>query len=197
MGSHAVGPSGQHGLEDSQACLPAPLHRHGADAELCADLAEGLALQDREPDDRRLARREPIQQGLDALSAGLARLLGRLQLIDPEITAGHRGVQALVAPGMAAFLVLTTRDADQAAVIAEVMEQGAPDAALEIAGGRGWIGDLPAGEPELHLGHLVGILQLDHAAAASEAAGNGFSEGQELLEEGIGLGWGAGHGLIA
>ena len=77
------------------------------------------------------------------------------------------------------------------------VEQGAYDASPEIAGGRGWIGDLPAGEPELHLGHLAGILELDHAAAASEAAGNGFSEGQELLEEGIGLGWGAGHGLIA
>jgi hypothetical protein len=106
-------------------------------------------------------------------------------------------MQALVDPGMAAFLVLTPRDPDQAAVIAEVMEQGAPDAVLEIAGGRGWIADLPAGEPELHLGHLAGILQLDHAAAGRKAAGDGFSEGQELLEEGIGLGWGAGHGLIA
>jgi hypothetical protein len=106
-------------------------------------------------------------------------------------------MQALVAPGVASFLVLTPRDADQAAVIAEVVEQGALDAAPEIAGGRGWIGDLAAGEPELHLGHLAGILQLDHAAAGRQAAGDGFSEGQELLEEGIGLGWGAGHGLIA
>jgi hypothetical protein len=93
--------------------------------------------------------------------------------------------------------MLTPRDPDQAAVIAEVMEQGALDATAQIAGGRGWIGDLPAGEPELHLGHLAGILQLDHAAAGSQAAGNRISEGQELLEEGIGLGWGAGHGLIA
>jgi hypothetical protein len=106
-------------------------------------------------------------------------------------------MQALVAPGVAALLVLTTRDPDQAAVIAEVVEQGALDTTAQIASGRGWLADLAAGEPELHLGHLAGILQLDHAAAASEAAGNGFSEGQELLEEGIGLGWGAGHGLIA
>jgi hypothetical protein len=56
---------------------------------------------------------------------------------------------------------------------------------------------LAAGEPELHLGHLAGIFQLDHAASGRQAAGNGFSEGQELLEEGIGLEWGAGHGLIA
>jgi hypothetical protein len=81
-------------------------------------------------------------------------------------------------------------------VIAQVMEQGAFDATAQIAGGRSWIGDLAAGEPELHLGHLPGIFQLDHAAAGRQAAGDGFSEGQELLEEGIGLGWGAGHGLI-
>jgi hypothetical protein len=106
-------------------------------------------------------------------------------------------MQALVDPGVAAFLVLTPRDADQAAVIAQVMEQGALDATAQIAGGRGWIGDLPAGEPELHLGHLAGIFQLDHAATSRQAAGDGIGEGQELLEEGIGLGWGAGHGLIA
>jgi len=99
-------------LRAARPACPAPLHRHGADAELCADLAEGLALQHREPDDRRLGRRQPIQQGLNAHATGLARLLGRLQLIDPEITAGHRGMQALVAPRVAAFLVLTTRDAD-------------------------------------------------------------------------------------
>jgi hypothetical protein len=51
-------------------------------------------------------------------------------------------MQALVAPGVAALLVLTPRDADQTAVITEVVEQGSLDAALEIAGGRGWIGDL-------------------------------------------------------
>jgi len=106
-------------------------------------------------------------------------------------------MQALVGPRVAAFLVLTPRDADQAAVITEVVEQGALDAAPEIAGGRGWLADLAAGEPELHLSHLAGIFQLDHAAAGREATGDGFSEGQKLLEEGIGLGWGAGHGLIA
>jgi hypothetical protein len=106
-------------------------------------------------------------------------------------------MQALVAPGVASFLVLTPRDADQAAEIAQVVEQGAFDATAQIAGGRSRIADLPAGEPELHLGHLAGILQLDHAATSRKAAGDGFSEGQELLEEGIGLGWGAGHGLIA
>lgn len=177
--------------------MPAPLHRHGTDAQLLTDLAETLALQHRESDDRRLGRREPIEQGLDAHATGLARLLGRLQLIDPEITAGQRGMQALMAPGVSALLVLTPWDAHQAAVIAEVMEQGALDAALEIAGGRGRIGYLAAGEPELHLGNLAGIFELDHAAAGRQAAGDGFSEGQELLEEGIGLGWGAGHGLIA
>lgn len=132
-----------------------------------------------------------------ALATGLARLLRRFQLINPEITAGHRGMQALVAPGVAAFLVLTPRDADQAAVIAEVMEQGASDAAAQIAGGRGWIGDLPAGEPELHLGHLPGIFQLEDAAAGGHADRDGISEGQELLKEGIGLELGVGHGLIA
>jgi hypothetical protein len=106
-------------------------------------------------------------------------------------------MQALVDPGVAAFLVLTPRHADQAAVIAQVVEQGAFDATAQIACGRGWLGDLPAGEPELHLRHLAGIIELEHAAAGREAAGNGISEGQELLEEGIGLGWGAGHGLIA
>ncbi|MCP9773407.1 hypothetical protein KBY66_12390 [Synechococcus sp. Tobar12-5m-g] len=70
-------------------------------------------------------------------------------------------MQALVGPGVGAFLVLPPRDADQAAVIAQVVEQGALDAAPEIDGGRNGLGDLPAGEPELHLGHLAGILQLD------------------------------------
>ena len=160
-----LGPQASSALRAARPACLRPLHRHGADTQLLTDMAEALALQQRQPDDRGLGRREPIQQGLDALATGLARLLGCLQLIDPEITAGHRGMQALVAPGVAALLVLTPRDADQAAVITEVVEQGALDAAPEIAGGRGWIADLLAGEPELHLGHLAGILQLNHAAA--------------------------------
>ncbi len=191
------GPSGQLGLEGGQAPLPMPLHRHGAHAQLLADPAEALALQHREPDDRRLPSREPIQQGRHASTFLRLLLLGRLQLIDPDGAAGQGGMQALVAPGVAAFLVLTPRDADQAADIAQVVEQGPPDAAPEIAGGRGWIGDLAAGEPELHLRHLPGIIELENAAAGRQAAGNGISEGKELLEEGIGLGWDAGHGLIA
>ena len=83
-------------------------------------------------------------------------------------------------------------------MIADVVQQGALDAALEIGRCAGGIADLMAGEPELHLSDLDGIGPLDQRiGACAEAAGDGIGEGAELMEQGIGGGLGADHGLLA
>jgi len=189
--------------------LPAPADGHGAHAQLSADLAEALALEDGEPDHCGMAGREPIEQLLQRLLIALVLLLPlglplgllrRGELIDPEIPAGRGLMQAAVTPGVGAFFVLPPRHSHDAAVIAKVVEQRASDAPPEIGSGAcaGAGIDGAAGKPELHLGDLPRIIELeDGVGFASEISGDGISQRPELLKQSFHLSAGGGHGRIA
>jgi hypothetical protein len=80
-------------------------------------------------------------------------------------------------------------------VITEVVTQGSLDAWLEEGHGR-QIGLKATGSTDqLKASHLLGIIPIDQIRkAAVKAAGEDISEGEELVDDGIAGGLGAGHG---
>ncbi len=175
-----------------------------ADAELAGSLAAAQALQVAQPQHRSLAGRQLLQQlQRQGGPGGLGGWLGSLSgdpIQERAIAAGGRLIEGGQNPGIGAFglILLSPRHADGAAQIAGVMEQGATNAAREIGGGGDGILDAAAGEPEGHPGDLAAIIELDQpAAAVVETTGDGIGQWEELMEQGIGRGWGTGHGSEA
>ena len=195
------GPSGLQLLpQPAQGLMLNAADAGAADAELIGDLAAAEALQVPQPDHQRLPGRQLIEQLLQLLDF-IAELLSLWGLIGNEIqqralAAGQRGIEGGEHPGVlgAGLLLLPPGHPDAAAQIAGVMEQGAADAAREEGRSGKGIFEAAAGEPQRHAGDLAAILQLDQpVAAVVETSGDGIGQRAELVEQGIGWGWGTGH----
>ena len=175
-----------------------------ADPELIGDLPAAEALQVPQPDHQRLPGRQLIEQLLQLLGLSLERLSLRgligHQIEQRALATGQRGIEGGEHPGVlgAGLFLLPPGDADGAAQIAGVMEQGAADAARQEGRSGKGILDAAAGEPQRHAGDLAAILQLDQpVAAVVKATGDGIGQRAELVEQGIGRGLGTWHGSEA
>jgi hypothetical protein len=176
---------------------------HPADPQLLSGSPAAQALQVPQPQHRRLASGELIEELLQLRrlrpGGGFWIGPGGGQLIQQAaFPAGQGGIKRRQVPAelCSALLLQPPWHADQPAQITGVMEQSAADAARDIGRRRDRILDPAARQPQRHARHLAAIIKLQHPAATPvEAGGDGISKRAELVETGLDGGLAAVHGL--
>ncbi len=167
---------------------------HRADAELPADRPQRLAFQHPQAQDRGLARRKALQQGVSghagAFGADWLFARRRGEDVQQRPFAWADCIEALMAPGVNAFLVLAAGDPHQATVIAQVLLQGSLLTQLQV-GSRGAASRLETGSgaDELKAGHLAGAVELDQMREALlKVASQSIGQRQKLPNHRIAAG---------
>jgi len=186
----ASAPTLQLLAQGNQSLLLGTLHRHGADLQPLGGLPERKAFKDGEPERRGLGCRQLIHQLLQRQAIhGFAD--GRLgfwssQLIEQAGLAISAGIEAAVAQRALPLLMQPAWHAHQPHLIAQVVLQGALDAAAQIGLDRLACSAAGSGADQGLSGHLDQILPLhQREQAAGGDGGDGIGQGKVLQHQSI------------
>ena len=185
----ASAPARQLVAQGSDGPLLGPLHRHGAELHALGRRPQRQAHKDGEPQrcnrgGGQVIHQLPQHQAMHGLAH---RRLGFWsgQLIEQAGLAIGLGIEAEMPQRALALLMQPARHAHQPHPIAQVVLQGAPDAAAQIGRSRLAGPAAGSGADQGLAGHLDQILPLHQREQAPGQAGDGIGQGQVLQHQGI------------